>query len=69
MTENPSAVEKVIVPQESRKEEQKIGSVGFDVYKAYFKSINSWLTIITVTSLVTIGQFAISSTDLFVTKW
>lgn len=62
-------MEKVVSAQESRKEEQKIGSVGFDVYKSYFKSVESTLTVITVFCLVVIGQFAISYTDFFVTSW
>lgn len=66
----PKEVETIVVAaQESRKEEQITGSVGFKVYKSYFGSIESWPFVCTVALMATIGQVAISFTDLFVTKW
>lgn len=55
--------------QDSRKETQNIGSVSFNVYKSYFKSVESVLLITVVGILVTLGQIAISSIDLFMSKW
>lgn len=59
----------VVAAQESRKEEQIVGSVGFDVYKSYFKSIESLAFVSIVIFLMTVGQVSISYTDLFITKW
>lgn len=55
--------------QDNRKETQNIGSVGIDVYKSYFKSVENVLLITVVGILVTLGQIAISSIDLFMSKW
>lgn len=54
---------------ESRKEVQHIGSVGFKVYKSYFSSVDNLCLVFSVILLVVIGQIAISSLDLFVSKW
>lgn len=66
--EKPKIEEKVAV-QESRKEEQKVGSVGVDVYQSYFGSIENWPFVVMVFCLVIIGQFSISFTDFFVAQW
>lgn len=55
--------------KDDRKETQSIGSIGFDVYKSYFKSVENVLLILVVGVLVTLGQIAISSVDLFMSKW
>lgn len=55
--------------QDNRKETQNIGSVGIDVYKTYFKSVENVFLITVVGILVTLGQIAISSIDLFMSKW
>lgn len=55
--------------QDNRKETQNIGSVGIDVYKSYFKSVENVFLITVVGILVTLGQIAISSIDLFMSKW
>lgn len=55
--------------QDNRKETQNIGSVSFDVYKSYFKSVENVLLITVVGILVTLGQIAISSIDWFMSKW
>lgn len=39
------------------------------MYKAYFKSVNSGFMVVLVILLVILGQIAISSIDLFVSKW
>lgn len=54
---------------ECRKEIQHIGSVGWKVYKAYFSSVENICLVLTVITLVIAGQIAISSVDLFVSKW
>lgn len=55
--------------QEDNKETQIIGSVGFRVYKSYFKSVNSVILLILVAALFICGQTAISNVDLYVSKW
>lgn len=55
--------------QDDNKESQIIGSVGFRVYKSYFLSVNSYLFLIIVAVLFILAQGAISSVDLFVSKW
>lgn len=55
--------------QEDRKETQNVGSVGFHIYKTYFRSVNSLVMVVIVSILVIMGQIAISSIDLFVSKW
>lgn len=54
---------------ESRKEVQCVGSVGMKVYKAYFGSVENICLVLTVLTLVVIGQIAISAVDLFVSRW
>lgn len=54
---------------ESRKEMQHAGSVGFKVYKAYFSSVENLCLVLTVITLVIIGQMAVSAVDIFVSKW
>ncbi|XP_031637356.1 probable multidrug resistance-associated protein lethal(2)03659 isoform X2 [Contarinia nasturtii] len=54
---------------ESRKEMRHIGSVGFNVYKAYFSSVDNACLVFSVLALVIIGQIAVSGVDLFVSKW
>lgn len=54
---------------ENRKETQKIGTVGWKVYKSYFKSIESPVLVFVVGVLIVFCQFAISSIDWFVAKW
>ncbi|XP_037030669.1 multidrug resistance-associated protein 4-like [Bradysia coprophila] len=55
--------------QDNNKETQIIGSVGFRVYKSYFKSVNSVILLILVGALFIGGQTAISNVDLYVSKW
>lgn len=55
--------------QSDNKETQIIGSVGFRVYKSYFKSVNSVTLLILVAALFICGQTAISNVDLYVSKW
>lgn len=55
--------------QDNNKESQIIGSVGFRVYKSYFLSVNSYLFLLVVAILFILAQAAISSVDLFVSKW
>lgn len=54
---------------ECRKEVQHVGSVGLKVYKAYFSSVDNICLVLTVIILVIAGQIAISSVDLFISKW
>lgn len=54
---------------EHRKETQSVGSVSWDVYKAYFKSINCWPLMIIVAILLIAAQVATSAIDLFVARW
>lgn len=54
---------------ESRKEVQQLGSVGLKVYKAYFSSVDNMCLVLSVITLVITGQIAISSVDLFVSRW
>lgn len=54
---------------ENRKEMQHVGSVGFKVYKAYFKSVENVCLVVSVITLVISGQIAVSGVDLFVSKW
>lgn len=54
---------------ESRKEIQQLGSVGMKVYKAYFSSVENMCLVLSVITLVIAGQIAISSVDLFVSRW
>lgn len=54
---------------ESRKESQSTGSVGMDVYKSYYKSVDNMVLVVMVMTFIIIGQIAISSVDLFVSKW
>ncbi|KAJ6637207.1 putative multidrug resistance-associated protein lethal [Pseudolycoriella hygida] len=55
--------------QDDNKETLIIGSVGFRVYKSYFKSVNSVILLILVAALFICGQTAISNVDLYVSKW
>lgn len=55
--------------QDDNKESQIIGSVGFRVYKSYFLSVNSFLFLTIVAILFILAQGAISSVDLFVSRW
>lgn len=57
------------VQLESRKETQNMGCVSMNVYRSYFQSVDSMWLIYAVAFLVTLGQIAISSIDLFVSKW
>lgn len=54
---------------ECRKEIQHFGSVGFKVYKAYFSAVENICLVLSVITLVIVGQMAVSSVDLFVSKW
>lgn len=54
---------------ESRKESQSVGSVGASVYKSYVNSVDSIFLVVIVMSFIILGQIAISSVDLFVSKW
>lgn len=52
-----------------RKEKHQVGSVGYEVYKQYFKSVNSIFHLV-VTVLFLIGtQAAQSGIDLYVSMW
>lgn len=55
--------------QESTKEEQKAGSVGGHVYRAYLKSVDSLVVTIIVAICLIIEQTITSLIDLFVSKW
>lgn len=55
--------------QKDNKEDQIIGSVGLQVYASYFKSVNNIFFVTTVLFFFAIAQTAISSVDLFISKW
>lgn len=53
----------------ARQEFQSIGSVDKGIYMSYFKSVESTTLVAVVIVLFVIGQIAISSIDLIVSKW
>ncbi len=55
--------------QDDNKETQIIGSVGFRVYKSYFKSVNSEILLILVATLLICAQTAITFIDRYVSTW
>lgn len=54
---------------ENRKEQRQIGSIGWKIYKSYFKSIENRLLVFMVGFLIVLCQIAISGIDWFVAKW
>lgn len=63
-------VEKAVnVKQSATKETQIIGSIGFDVYRAYFASVESRFLIFCVLAVLVVEQVTTSFIDLFVSKW
>ncbi|XP_059610916.1 ATP-binding cassette sub-family C member 4-like [Phlebotomus argentipes] len=54
---------------EEEKETQAIGSVSLSVYKAYFKTVDSFCLILFVFAVFVLTQVAISGTDYFVAQW
>lgn len=57
------------VKQENTKEAQNSGSVGFSVYNAYFRSVESTIIVVIVAICLIIEQLTTSSMDYFVSKW
>lgn len=53
----------------TRQEFQSIGSVDKGIYMSYLNSVESPILVTTVIVLFLIGQIAISSIDLIVSKW
>lgn len=52
-----------------RKEKHQIGSVGYEVYRKYFKSVNSIFRVV-LTAFFLIGtQVAQSGIDYYVSMW
>lgn len=55
--------------QKITSEDQIVGTIGFDVFKAYFASVESRWLIVCVLATLIIEQFSTSFVDLFISKW
>ncbi|XP_039444244.1 probable multidrug resistance-associated protein lethal(2)03659 [Culex pipiens pallens] len=57
------------VPQESNKESQITGTVGFAVYRSYFRAVESAILVTTVGVLFLLAQGTMSGIDYFISQW
>lgn len=67
-----SHVEAPVQSEDGPEEEQEVNSVGsvkFETYKSYFKSVKSSAFLSFTFLLFIVGQVAITCTDLFLAKW
>lgn len=51
------------------KEDQMVGAIGLNVFKAFFAAVESKFLIICVLAVLVIEQISTSAIDLFVSKW
>lgn len=53
----------------NRGEAQIAGTIGFSVYKSYFKAVESGLLLVTVAVLFLLAQSTMSGIDYFISQW
>lgn len=51
------------------REAQIAGTIGFSVYKSYFKAVESALLLLTVAVLFLLAQSTMSGIDYFISQW
>ncbi|XP_077301224.1 putative multidrug resistance-associated protein lethal(2)03659 [Arctopsyche grandis] len=66
---NNSIISMISDQQEREKEEQKVGSVNSDVYKAYMKSASGIITLVVIMILFILGQVSFSLCDWWISVW